>query len=77
MATRTPSRIDIGEIEFHLDYIDPTATADTFAAQFDVTVNAISTQLRRKRREDLRERLRRNRARHVRFGYVARERTAA
>jgi hypothetical protein len=65
----TQPKVHVDEIEFHLDYIDPYATADALAAKFGVTANAVTIHLRRKGREDLRERLRRNRARHVRFGW--------
>ena len=68
-ANRIQSRVHVDEIRFHLDWIDPFATADTFANLFGVTNNAIHTHLRRKHREDLRDRLHRNKNRHDPHGF--------
>ncbi len=62
-------RIHVDEIEFHLSYVNPEATADEISERFGVKPNSVYTALRRAGREDLRTRLHRNKSRVTAFGF--------
>ena len=69
MKTR-PRRVQVDEIEHHLDWIDPHATPAWFAQRFGVSIGGIYAALERANRLDLKRRLLRNKQAREPFGLI-------